>query len=273
MSVRGLRVFLPVACALLVSVAAHAKPPVSKAAKKESAPVSIPKRIGAADVAPPPDAPNMPKRVDYYGGGSGGDSALPRSRLPGRSGTLFPETLEIMTTRKDGASSRCLGVLVSPRVALTAGHCVRGSSVTNVKRIEGGEIARIDRFHIDPNLPPSSEFVDVSSYDVAVLELVTPITIDFYPPVSIDNLLVNTPAIAMRQGASSIESFTITLEPLTDRYYAAQPFSQPGDSGGPVFVGTSRSRRLIAVTSGGSGKRTVVARLHDIKKLAANYAR
>jgi hypothetical protein len=260
---------LVVAGAFLASASAHAKPQVPKK-EVSPAPVVLPKRIGTPDVAPPPDAPNVPRRVDRFGDG---DAALPRSRQPGHSGTVFPETLEVTTARKDGTASRCLGVLVGPRVALTAGHCMRGSSFTNVKRIEGGEIARIDRFHVDPNLPVASGFVDVSTYDVAVLELVTPITIDFYPPVASDDLLVDTPAIAMRQGATAIESFTITLQPHTDRYYAAQPFAQAGDSGGPVFVGTSRSRRVIAVTSGSNGRRTVVARLHDIKKLAERYAR
>jgi hypothetical protein len=175
-----------------------------------------------------------------------------------------PETLHVEALSKNAVAS-CLGVLVAPRVALTASHCLSGRSAARVRLVRSGGDAfvAVERFWFDPRQKNDQKNVDPHSADVAVLLLERPIALAWYPEFARRPAPGFITATGLRRSGQQIETTAINLRPpLGSAYYVSRSFAKPGDSGGPVFfVGPSGNRMVVAVTAGGSSAREVLTRV------------
>jgi Trypsin len=175
-----------------------------------------------------------------------------------------PETLRIEAHSK-GILASCLGVLVAPRVALTASHCVEGRSGARVRlaRLEHGGFVAVERFWSDPRAQIGRSQVDAKSADVAVLLLARPIALASYPEIARHAAPGSIAATGLRRSGDRIETTELSLRPPQgSAYYVSESFAKQGDSGGPVyFVGPSGNRIVVAVTAGGSEEREVLTRV------------
>lgn len=201
-------------------------------------------------------------------------STVPRRASRTTLADVPPETLRIESMSK-GVVASCLGVLVAPRVALTASHCLEGRSGARVRLAasdHAGYVA-VERFWCDPRRPAGRTNVDPESADVAVLLLERPIALASYPEVARRPSPGWIAATGLRRAGDRIETTALTLRPpLGSPYYVSQGFAKPGDSGGPVyFVGATGQRIVVAVTAGGSAEREVLTRV-DLVAEAIDHA-
>jgi len=201
-------------------------------------------------------------------------STVPRRPRRATLADVPPETLRVEAIAK-GVVASCLGVLVAPRVALTASHCLEGRSAARVRLAasdHAGFIA-VERFWFDPRRPMGKKTVDPGSADVAVLLLERPIALASYPEVARRASPGWIAATGLRRAGDRLETTALTLRPAPGSpYYVSQGFAKPGDSGGPVyFVGAAGQRMVVAVTAGGSDEREVLTRV-DLVSEAIDHA-
>jgi uncharacterized protein (TIGR03382 family) len=185
----------------------------------------------------------------------------------------WPDTAAVT----DGTFAFCTGTLVGPQVVVTAGHCVEGSDVAEVKLdaidSEGpGEVIPV----IQAVAFPDWEF----TYDIAVLTLAQPSTIAPRPLatecVVTESLIDNAPVTLVGYGATTPEGndFNTTLMEGEARILDSDctggdgcaPAVSPGgefvaggdgvdscfgDSGGPVYLSSPHGIVLAGVVSRG----------------------
>jgi len=165
----------------------------------------------------------------------------------------------------------CSGAIIAPRVALTAGHCVVGSSSFTVKTpFAGNQTARGKSTWTD--YVDGGSTVNPNTLDVAVIVLDKPINLAFYPPIASAIQPNGTSAVnvgRIRNGTASFSQLfvgaAVTLRNAASsgypKAYITSEIIQPGDSGGPVYVGSGASRSIVAVNSGAGGGTQVLARV------------
>ncbi|MBX3209870.1 MAG: trypsin-like serine protease [Labilithrix sp.] len=166
-------------------------------------------------------------------------------------------------------SSICSGAIIAPRVVLTAGHCVGGSQFTVVAPY-AGKSAKGTKAWTD--YVPKPSYVNPNTNDVAVIVLDTPITLAWYPPLANVAVAAGTKAVNVGRIQNGQASYSglfygkdVTLKsgpaygfPFS---YVSEEIIQSGDSGGPVYVGSGASRKIVAVNSGAGGGTQVLARV------------
>lgn len=163
----------------------------------------------------------------------------------------------------------CSGAVIAPRVVLTAGHCTHGTRFDVVVPATRGRATASQLWTEYENV---GQFVNPSSLDIGVLILDTPIDLPAYPPLSdeaVDDgtLAVNVGRINNGQASNSSLFFGREVM-LSNGERTGAPFAyrsegviQSGDSGGPVYVGAGKSRKIVAVNSGAGGGSQVLARV------------
>ncbi len=166
----------------------------------------------------------------------------------------------------------CSGSVIAPRVVLTAGHCIMGSSYYEITApFAHGQHARsVQLLTYDYN--SRSNWVDESRHDVGLIILDRPIVLSRYPVIARSGSEDNTKIISLgrmneaRVDGQMFASAEHSIRVKSDKYYDAQQFVQAGDSGGAVEVAGSNPPHIIAVNSGAGGGRELLARidgLHD----------
>lgn len=164
--------------------------------------------------------------------------------------------------------ARCVGVMLSPRVALTAGHCLSGRTAWEVTAEDGKTAASDDSANLFPRHVPTDERVNL---DLGLIHLSTPIVLAAYatvptgPSAYSDGVLVS-----MRSGGEltdswhahrvqlwpggvlSLGGFRYGLGYITDRV------ASEGDSGSPVFLPGTLTVAGVLASHNGCGN--VVAR-------------
>ena len=183
---------------------------------------------------------------------------------------LFDATVEISSS-SGTRLGRCLGVMVAPRVALTAGHCVDSNKTLTVRAVTTStKSVEVERFWVDSEATAKGNLVDTTSSDVAILLLAKPVVIPFYPSYTHRPLVQDVDATGIRNASDglTLQSLTFTLgpAPLTPRYYSTEKFSKPGDSGGPVFVVEGEEHVVAGVLAGGGKADSIFARVDVVAR-------
>ena len=170
----------------------------------------------------------------------------------------------------DGPDFYCSGSVIAPKVVLTAGHCVVGTSSWTVRTPFSGNQSA----HGSSSwtlYESTGESVNASVQDVALIFLDTPISLSFYPPLASSEYADGTKGINVgriqNNNLSTSSLFYGAAVTMNDAGSSGFPFDyisteiiESGDSGGPVYVGTGASRVIAAVNSGAGGGTQVLAR-------------
>jgi V8-like Glu-specific endopeptidase len=187
----------------------------------------------------------------------------------GQPATSFTEAALV-----DGPGFICSGSVIAPKVALTAGHCVTGASSWTVRTPYAGNQSAHGSSSWTQYVSTGTN-VNPNTPDVALIFLDTPINLPAYPPIASAAYANGTQATNVgriqNNVASSSQLFYGSAVTLTDatsygfpHAYISNEIIEPGDSGGPVYVGSGASRVISAVNSGAGSGKQVLARTADV---------
>jgi hypothetical protein len=175
----------------------------------------------------------------------------------------YPEAVIVNPVRQGGQSSSCSGVLLAPRVVLTAGHCVDGFVAWGVYAAmaeeQGTLVYEAEVYDWDSGL-----VLSFATHDIGLVYLDEDFLIDRYPTIASERLDSGDQVVAVGrviQGTPSLD-WLFASEPFPvfnaspfgngrdhPHHYFSEPIIEKGDSGGPVF----------AHDEDGGGPRTIVA--------------
>ena len=195
-----------------------------------------------------------------------GEEEVSQPIINGTSASAFTEAALV-----NGPNFACSGAVIAPRVVLTAGHCVVGTSSWTVKAPYAANQSARGTRSWTPYVSTGNT-VNPDTLDVGVIILDTPTTITTYPKLTSAAVVRGTKAVNVgrkRNGElSSTQLYvgaSVSLIPGDPQgfplAYASAEIIESGDSGGPVYVGSGASRSLTAVNSGGGGENQVLARV------------
>lgn len=181
----------------------------------------------------------------------------------GSKATAYPEAALV-----DMNGSACSGALIAPKVVLTAGHCIGGSSYTVTLPFANGQKASGSGMVYDYN--NSSQYVDPNTHDVGLIVLNKALSIAKFPLIA--NTKIPDGTKTQNIGRINNGSFSNTAlfisQPISVKDaknsgfpfdYIASEVIQSGDSGGPVVV--ANTHNIVAVNSGAGGGTQVLARV------------
>jgi len=204
---------------------------------------------------------------------SGGEESLGSGKADIRSGAtavMYPESVLVDLMRGTTRKARCSGVTIAPRVVLTAGHCVHGSTQWRITApyASGQTSAAVGGITYDWD--DALKSVDPTEHDLGLIFLDAPILLGAYPIVATSPLGEGSTVVdvgRVRDGTiSNAALFVSPSVPVIDGANAGFPYDyaasdeiQSGDSGGPDF--TSGTHTLVAINSGAGKNLEVLARV------------
>jgi hypothetical protein len=170
------------------------------------------------------------------------------------SGTAAPNYPEAATIDLSDANGRyaCSGVLIAPKVVLTAGHCVLVGSTWTVH--VGKETRTTESSRAMDRLDGTDGHQDLTMHDVGLIFFDEPIVLESYPDLATEPLPDGSAVIVtgrMLNGNTtsqfwarrvSVESGTsdhaseLLGDVAPNDYLVPQVVTEHGDSGGPVFA-------------------------------------
>lgn len=177
------------------------------------------------------------------------------------------ETVNVITDQGK-TIGKCLGALVAPRVVVTASHCVHRDVKMTVDRalVSNDKPVNVTRVLWDPKAGKDGK-VDTKRTDVAILVLEKPIHLSSYPLFATRGVRDGSPAMSIARTERGLASYEIRVRSISAAYYRSAHFAKPGDSGGPIYIGSGESRRIIAVVSGGNDEVETLARVDVVSDL------
>lgn len=189
--------------------------------------------------------------------------------IGGAKATSYPEATLIDMGHGTTIQSACSGALITPKVVLTAGHCIGDYSLFQVTLpFANGQKAKGKGMVLD--YVSNGQYVDPNQHDVGLIVLDKALSLSAYPLVAnkgvpdgtkiqnigrIDNGAFSNTALFISQPVA-INDAKSSGFPFD---YIATEVIQSGDSGGPVVVAGTHD--IVAVNSGAGGGTQVLARL------------
>lgn len=192
------------------------------------------------------------------------DDGIPDDRYLQYGAKFRPYTAEISGRNPEKKRQTATAVLVAPRWAITAAHVVAGCEDVAV-RYGDGATRKVDAVTVHPDWTPN----DLRAADVALCHLDADAGIAWYPPLA-DEVATGDVCLVAGYGVTGVMSAGYSvldgrLRAGTQRvdrvegvvvWCVAQPGGSaleicigPGDSGGPLFVGSGTGARLAAINS------------------------
>jgi hypothetical protein len=210
---------------------------------------------------------------DFNTEGDEGDS-VPVSApiVGGTTASAYPEAvlLDMYTAGASYPSSICSAAVITPRVVLTAGHCVTGFVKWRVKAPFAGNQSAYASSGGTFDWSGTSSSVDPNKHDVGLVYLDTPINLTTYPTVASAGSAEGTNIVnigRIQDGVASNTSLFVGKSlPIQNGSKIGYPYDyytteiiQPGDSGGPNEV--AGTHKIISVNSGAGSGTQVLARV------------
>jgi len=167
----------------------------------------------------------------------------------------YPEVVHIAIAKPGGAAD-CAGVLVAPKLVLTAGHCVDGMSdwAVHSPGVPGDEHHEVEQGEIFDWAASCGS----ACTDLALLTLKTPIVLSSYPRLRFDRVPEHTRAISVGKridGAHGSGVYATPGTPLVHgegagyarSYVREDGLLEHGDSGGPTFLAGAKEHTVIGI--------------------------
>lgn len=188
--------------------------------------------------------------------------------------SLYKYSATVTTTYED-RQSLCSGTLIAPNIILTAGHCVFGKDISKMV-VDAYNVENGNRFVIDSwtkYINSDTGHISYNMIDVGFLFIDKPINLLSYPKLvlkSIDpySYEYKVQVIGrMKDGARTNYSWIShpqTINRLFEKYYLFNAVTDPGDSGGGVFL--ADTNMIIGTHSGSTGKESVAAPLYPLEE-------
>lgn len=189
--------------------------------------------------------------------------------IGGSKATAYPEAVLIDMGMNGQVQSACSGALITPRVVLTAGHCIGSLNYWKVTLPFSGNQTATGKGQVLDYVSEANT-VDPNTHDVGLIVLDKALSLQTYPAMAnkpvpngtktqnigrINNGSFSNTALFISQpiGVSDAKSSGFPFD------YIADEVIQPGDSGGPVVVAGTHT--IVAVNSGAGGGTQVLAKV------------
>lgn len=198
------------------------------------------------------------------------DDGVPDARYLELGRQMRPYTAAVSCTNPDGERHNATAVLVAGRWAVTAAHVVAGC--TDVRMVyDGSQRRAVDQVVLHPGW----ERDVMGTPDVALLRTTEDCGLAWYPPIAHgvtpgESVIVAGYGVTgtMRQGfdiadgrlragtntVDRIEGVTLVCT-ANQRGSSMEAMIGPGDSGGPLFIGSGSEAKLAAINSHQVGPR------------------
>lgn len=193
-------------------------------------------------------------------------AAAEEAIVGGTLATQYPEAayLNIDLTATGGYA--CSGALISPRVVLTAGHCVDTHKAWEVH--VGAEVRKSASAATYDWNEKGASTVNPNHHDIGLVFLDQDVKLAAYPTIASAALPNNAKVTnvgrinngSMTNAAYAADSLVTAGSAIGYPFdYASSAIIQPGDSGGPDFAAGTHS--IVSVNSGAGGSTEVLARV------------
>jgi V8-like Glu-specific endopeptidase len=180
----------------------------------------------------------------------------------------------MVLSNADGRAGLCTGVVIAPKVVLSAAHCVKNPAQSMIHYRAGDKpiLLPVAQISIHPEFKVNAPKTRERSIDLALIQLREPL------PEYFEAAILNTENTATLGTRYLIAGFGLTIEGRGDtsgklrmgEVSARSPLSKlllwledmnkrgfgacTGDSGGPVFIGPARQLFAITTWTEGAGK-------------------
>jgi hypothetical protein len=168
----------------------------------------------------------------------------------GSPATAFPEAVVVTAS----GFLPCSGVVLAPRVVLTAGHCRSATKKYSVSAPNANH-----QTASGSNDWTTFDGEAATSSDTLLIFLESDIKLDVYPTIAASEVAAGTPVVDVGRTLNNVittsvyVSPTVTIEGTGDslgfhyNYQALPDISQDGDSGGPIELVNGAAHSVVAI--------------------------